>query len=187
MKLEVKLKRDYKSKTESLVLVNYDRDIQRMVNITYPKDWDCEKLNFHIQQSHDAHVRRPYASDYSSLVMKDNLQKIKRLGYRVIAINRLYGYIVRRDGKFLRYGLAKHTTAGGVYFTYAYVPSRSHGNGAIQGGEEAYNFGNTDFSTEQIDKMMDSPKLYGKVEHYKNFKEFCKREYRYFSALGKFI
>lgn len=173
MELEVKLKRKYESKTETLVLINYKRDLRRCVNITYPRDWDCEKLDVFIQNFHDVNVRKPlYVSEWSSLLMKNRLEEIKKLGYRVIAINQLHGYIVRKDGKFLSYQLAKYTSEGGISLTYKYVPSRTHGSGAIQGGESGYNFGFTEFSKEMLNDMMDHPKLYGKVEHYKDFNEY---------------
>ena len=44
MELKVKLKREYESKTETFVLINYKRDLRRCVHITYPRDWDCESL-----------------------------------------------------------------------------------------------------------------------------------------------
>lgn len=113
MELEVKLKRKYESKTETFVLINYKRDLRRCVNITYPRDWDCEKLDVFIQNFHDVNVRKPlYVSEWSSLLMKNRLEEIKKLGYRVIAINQLHGYIVRKDGKFLSYQLAKYTSEG---------------------------------------------------------------------------
>lgn len=173
MELEVKLKRKYEYKTETFVLINYKRDLRRCVNITYPRDWDCEKLDVFIQNFHDVNVRKPlYVSEWSSLLMKNRLEEIKKLGYRVIAINQLHGYIVRKDGKFLSYQLAKYTSEGGISLTYQYVPSRTHGSGAIQGGESGYNFGFTEFSKEMLNDMMDHPKLYGKVEHYKDFNEY---------------
>lgn len=188
MELKVKIKRDYESKTETLVLINYKRGLQRCVNITYPRDWDCDKLDIFIQMFHDIHVRKPfYREDYGSLLMKGKLEKIKELGYRVIAISQLYGFIVRKDGKFLSYNLAKYTSEGGVCLSYKYKYSRTHGTGAIQGGEDGYNLGFTEFSNKMLDDMMDHPKLYGKVEHYKNFNEFCKEEYILHSTLEKFI
>lgn len=187
MELNIKLKREYQSKTEPLTLVNYERDLHRCVNITYPRDWDRNKLDAFIQTFHDMHVRKPFIEDYSSLLMKNKLEKIKMLGYRVVAINQLHGYVVRKDGKFLRYCLAKYTSEGGISFSYKYKPSRAHGTGAIQGGESGYNFGFTEFSNELLDDMMDRPKLYGKVERYKNFKDFCKRESIFYSSLEKFI
>lgn len=33
-------------------------------------------------------------------------------------------------------------------------------------------FGFTEFSKEMLNDMMDHPKLYGKVEHYKDFNEY---------------
>ena len=141
MELEVKLKRKYESKTETFVLINYKIDLRRCVNITYPRDWDCEKLDVFIHNFHDVNVRKPlYVSEWSSLLMKNRLEEIKKLGYRVIAINQLYGYIVRKDGKFLYYQLAKYTSEGGISLTYQYVPSRTHGSGSIQCGESGYNF-----------------------------------------------
>lgn len=119
--------------------------------------------------------------------MKNRLEEIKKLGYRVIAINQLHGYIVRKDGKFLSYQLAKYTSEGGISLTYRYVPSRTHGSGAIQGGESGYNFGFTEFSKEMLDDMMDCPKLYGTVKHYKDFTEFCKRNSKFYRSLEKFI
>ena len=119
--------------------------------------------------------------------MKNRLEEIKKLGYRVIAINQLHGYIVRKDGKFLSYQLAKYTSEGGISLTYQYVPSRTHGSGAIQGGESGYNFGFTEFSKEMLNDMMDCPKLYGNVKHYKDFTEFCKRNSKFYSSLEKFI
>lgn len=35
--------------------------------------------------------------------------------------------------------------------------------------------------------MMDYPKLYGKVERYKDFSDYCKRESKRYSYLEKFI
>lgn len=188
MELRVKLKREYESKTETLTLVNYKRDLFRCVNITYPRDWDCDKLDVFIQVFHDMHVRKPfYREDCSALLMKDNLEVIKRLGYRVVAINQLYGYIVRKDGKFLYYNLARYTSVGGISLTYIYKPSSTSGYGSMQGGESGYNFGFTEFSNEMLDDMMDSPKLYGNVKHYKDFSEFCQRESRFCKALKKYL
>lgn len=186
MELKVKLKREFKSKTETLVLVSYKRDLHRCVNITYPRDWDCDKLDTFLNEFHDIHVRKPFGMDCSSLLMKDRLEEIKGLGYRVVAINQLYGYIVREDGKFLSYSLAKYTTTGGISLSYKYKPSRAQGSGSIQGGESGYNFGFTEFSNELLDNMIDHPRLYGKVEHYKDFKEYC-RESRLYGILAKFI
>ena len=188
MELEVKLKREYESKTETLVLINYKRDLRRCVNITYPRDWDCEKLDVFIQNFHDVHVRKIlFMSEWSSLLMKDRLEEIKKLGYRVIAINQLHGYIVRKDGKFLSYHLAKYTSEGGISLIYNYVHLEKQGSGAIQGGESGYNFGFTEFSKEMLDDMMDCPKLYGNVKHYKDFTEFCKRKSKFYSVLKKYI
>lgn len=188
MELKVKLKRDYESKTETLVVVSYKKDLHRCVNITYPRSWDCDKLDTFVNTFHDIHVRKPfYREDCNSLLMKDNLETIKNLGYRVIAINQLHGYIVRKDGKFLSYCLGKYPSNGGIYFTYNYKPSRTEGKGAIQGGENVYNFGYNEFSNEMIDQMMDHPKLYGKVQHYKDFKEYCQRESTFCEALKKFM
>lgn len=188
MELEVKLKRKYESKTETLILINYKRDLRRCVNITYPRDWDCEKLDTFIQSFHDIHVRKPlYTSEWGALLMKNRLEEIKELGYRVIAIKQTYGYIVRKDGKFLSYQLARYTSEGGISLTYNYKPSAKHGAGAIQGGESGYNFGFTEFSKEMLDEMMDYPKLYGKVERYKDFSDYCKRESKRYSYLEKFI
>ncbi len=53
------MKREYESKTETLTLVNHERGLRRCVNITYPRDWDCEKLNVFVQYFHDMHVRKP--------------------------------------------------------------------------------------------------------------------------------
>lgn len=98
MELEVKLKREYESKTETLVLINYKRDLRRCVNITYPRDWDCEKLDVFIQNFHDVHVRKIlFMSEWSSLLMKDRLEEIKKLGYRVIAINIILQNIHQRE------------------------------------------------------------------------------------------
>lgn len=102
--------------------------------------------------------------------MKDNLEKIKKLGYRVISLTQTYGYILRKDGKFLSYILSIYSYEGGIKFIYNYKPSRSQGMGSVQGDHE---FGYHEFSNEMIDKMMDHPKLYGKVEHYKDFNEYC--------------
>ena len=187
MELKVKLKRKFESKTETLVLVSNKGDLQRCVNVTYPRDWDCDKLDTFLNTFHDIHVRKPYGADCSALLMKDRLEAIKGLGYRVVAINRLYGYIVRKDGKFLSYSLAKYTTNGGICLPYKYRPSRMHGTGSIQGGESGYNFGFTEFSNELLDNMIDHPRLYGKVEHYKDFKEYCQRESIRYKYLAKFI
>ncbi len=118
--------------------------------------------------------------------MKDNLEEIKQLGYRVVAVSQQYGYIVRKDGKFLEYGLAKYTSNGGIYFTYAYKPSRTQGSGAVQGEEDVYNFGYKEFSNKMIDKMMDFPRVYGKVERYNDFREFCKCKSRHCGLLKRY-
>lgn len=187
MELKVKLKRDYPSKTETLVLVNYERTLQRIVRVTYPRYWDCEELCIFIQQFHDMRIRKPYSDECSLNRMKDILESVKGLGYQVIAINRRYGYIVRNDGKFLAYHMGRYSSKGGICLTYKYKPSVTQGSGTIQGGESAYNFGYTEFNRKMIDEMMEHPKLYGRVEHYKDFREFCKHERRFNSVLGKFI
>ena len=141
MEIEVKLKRKYESKTETLILINYKRDLRRCVNITYPRDWDCEKLEKKNHLFFDILVRKPlYMSELGALLMKNRLEEIKELGYRGIAIKQTNGYIVRKDGKFLYYQLARYTSEGGISLTYNYKPSAKHGKGAIQGGESGYNF-----------------------------------------------
>lgn len=171
MEVKVKIKRNYDPKSTLAVLINYKRGLQRLVKFTYPDDWDIDKLDLYINSHSEFNVRNVrFSEDISMMRMKDNLEKIKKLGYRVISLTQTYGYILRKDGKFLSYSLARYSYEGGINFTYNYKPSRSHGMGSVQGDHE---FGYHEFSNEMIDKMMDHPKLYGKVEHYKDFNEYC--------------
>ena len=141
-----------------------------MVKFIYPDDWDIDKLDLYINSHSEFNVRNVrFSEDISMMRMKDNLEEIKKLGYRVISLTQMYGYILRKDGKFLSYSLARYSYDGGINFTYNYKPSRSQGTGSAQGYHE---FGYHEFSNEMIDKMMDHPKLYGKVEHYKDFNEY---------------
>lgn len=173
MEVKVKIKRNYEPKSTLAVLINYKRGLQRLVKFIYPDDWDIDMLDLYINSHSEFNVRNVrFSEDISMMRMKDNLEEIKKLGYRVISLTQTYGYILRKDGKFLSYQLAKYTSEGGISLTYQYVPSRTHGSGAIQGGESGYNFGFTEFSKEMLNDMMDHPKLYGKVEHYKDFNEY---------------
>lgn len=170
MEVKVKIKRNYEPKSTLAVLINYKRGLQRLVKFIYPDDWDIDKLDLYINSHSEFNVRNVrFSEDISMMRMKDNLEEIKKLGYRVISLTQMYGYILRKDGKFLSYSLARYSYEGGINFTYNYKPSRSQGTGSIQGGPE---FGYHEFSNEMLDKMMDHPKLYGKVEHYKDFNEY---------------
>lgn len=170
MEVKVKIKRDYKPKSTFDVLINYKRGLQRLVKFTYPKEWDIDELDLYINSHSEFHVRNVlFSEDIGMLRMKDTLEKIKKLGYRVISLTQTYGYILRKDGKFLSYSLSRYSNEGGICITYNYMPSRSQGCGSVQGGHE---FGYLEFTNEMIDKMMDHPKLYGKVEHYKDFNEY---------------
>nr|DAH35190.1 MAG TPA: GTP Cyclohydrolase I [Bacteriophage sp.] len=170
MEVKVKIKRNYKPKSTLAVLINYKSGLQRLVKFIYPDDWDIDQLDFHINLHSEFNVRNVrFSEDISMMRMKDNLEEIKKLGYRVISLTQTYGYILRKDGKFLSYSLARYSYEGGINFTYNYKPSRSQGMGSVQGD---YDFGYHEFSNEMIDKMMDHPKLYGKVEHYKDFNEY---------------
>lgn len=171
MEVKVKIKRNYEPKSTLAVLINYKRGLQRLVKFIYPDDWDIDKLDLYINSHSEFNVRNVrFSEDISMMRMKDNLEEIKKLGYRVISLTQTYGYILRKDGKFLSYSLARYSYEGGINFTYNYKPSRSQGMGSIQGN---YEFGYHEFSNEMIDKMMEHPKLYGKVEHYKDFNEYC--------------
>ena len=166
-------------------LVIYKGDYRRVINITYPTDWSVEKLDKFVYSSKKLHVRTVMTEDIAILEMKKCLESIKELGYKVVSINPKFGYIVREDGKFLEYSKAYFSFEGGICLTYKYKPSRRNGSGAIQND---YYFGQTTFSKQELDKMTDRPKLYGsKVERYKDFKEFCQYEARFFDALKKFI
>lgn len=170
MEVKVKIKRNYDPKSTLAVLINYKRGLQRLVKFIYPDDWDIDKLDLYINSHSEFNVRNVrFSEDISMMRMKDNLEEIKKLGYRVISLTQTYGYILRKDGKFLSYSLARYSHEGGINFIYNYKPSRIQGMGSIQGGPE---FGYHEFSNEMIDKMMDRPKLYGKVEHYKDFNEY---------------
>lgn len=170
MEVKVKIKRNYDPKSTLAVLINYKRGLQRLVKFIYPDDWYIDKLDLYINSHSEFNVRNVrFSEDISMMRMKDKLEEIKKLGYRVISLTQTYGYILRKDGKFLSYSLARYSCEGGINFTYNYKPSRSHGMGSVQGD---YDFGYHEFSNEMIDKMMDHPKLYGKVEHYKDFNEY---------------
>lgn len=170
MEVKVKIKRNYKPKSTLAVLINYESGLQRLVKFTYPDDWDINELDSYINSHSEFNVRNVrFSEDISMMRMKDNLEKIKKLGYRVISLTQTYGYILRKDGKFLSYSLARYTYEGGICITYNYKPSRSQGSGSVQGD---YEFGYHEFTKEMLDKMMDHPKLYGKVEHYKDFNEY---------------
>lgn len=170
MEVKVKIKRNYKPKSTLAVLINYKSGLQRLVKFIYPDDWDIDQLDFHINLHSEFNVRNVrFSEDISMMRMKDNLEEIKKLGYRVISLTQTYGYILRKDGKFLSYILARYSYEGGIKFIYNYKSSRSQGMGSVQGDHE---FGYHEFSNEMIDKMMDHPKLYGKVEHYKDFNEY---------------
>lgn len=166
-------------------LVIYKGDYRRVTNITYPTDWSVEKLDNFIYSSKKLHVRTVTTEDIAFIEMKKCLEIIKELGYKVVSINPKFGYIVREDGRFLEYSKAYFSLKGGICLTYIYKPSRRNGSGAIQNDID---FGQTTFSKQELDKMMDRPKLYGsKVERYKDFKEFCQYESSFFDALKKFI
>lgn len=185
MEIKVKLERKYEPQTKSFVLHSYEEDLKRLVKFVYPSDWDVDKLDLYINMKSKFHVREiMYGVDVNMMKLKDNLEKIKELGYKVVAVNQIYGYIVREDGKFISYSMAKYSSKGGIYFTYRYKPSRMQGTGAVQGD---YDFGYNEFSKEMIDKMMDRPKLYGVVEHYRDFVDFCQHEVKFNSSLRKYI
>lgn len=170
MEVNVKIKRNYKPKSTLAVLINYKNGLQRLVKFTYPDDWDIDQLDLYINSNSEFNVKNVrFSEDISMMRMKDNLEKIKKLGYRVISLTQTYGYILRKDGKFLSYILARYSYEGGIKFIYNYKPSRSQGMGSVQRDHE---FGYHEFSNEMLDKMMDHPKLYGKVEHYKDFNEY---------------
>lgn len=171
MKVKVKIKRNYEPKSTLAVLINYKRGLQRLVKFIYPDDWDIDKLDLYINSHSEFNVRNVcFPEDICMMRIKNTLEKIKRLGYRVISLTQMYGYILRKDGKFLSYSLARYSHEGGISIIYNHKPSRSQGTGTVQGD---YEFGYHEFTNEMIDKMMDHPKLYGKVEHYKDFYEYC--------------
>lgn len=185
MEVKVKTKRNYKPKSTLAVLINYESGLQRLVKFTYPDYWDINELDSYINSHSEFNVRNVrFSEDISMMRMKDNLENIKKLGYRVISLTQTYGYILRKDGKFLSYSLARYSYEGGINFTYKYKPSRSQGMGSMQGGPE---FGYHEFSNEMLDKMMDHPKLYGKVEHYKDFNEYRQLNAGREKALEKII
>lgn len=185
MEIKVKLERKYEAQTKSLILHSYEEDLKRLVRFVYPSDWDVNKLDLYINMKSKFHVREiMFSADINMMKMKDNLEKIKELGYKVVAVNQMYGYIVREDGKFISYSMAGYSSNGGICFTYRYKPSRLEGTGAVQGD---YDFGYCQFSKNMIDKMMDRPKLYGVVERYKDFVDFCRYEVRFNSSLRKYI
>lgn len=110
MEVKVKIKRNYDPKSTLAVLINYKRGLQRLVKFIYPDDWDIDQLDFHINLHSEFNVRNVrFSEDISMMRMKDNLEKIKKLGYRVISLTQTYGYILRKDGKFLSYSLARYS------------------------------------------------------------------------------
>lgn len=187
MEIKIKVKNEYQYKREILTLGSRPIGLERAVNVTYPKWWSLIDVNEYIKKYHDSYVRKPFLEDVNTVLMKDNLEKIKRLGYRVVAVSQKYGCIVRKDGKFLSYSLAPWTTDGGICLAYDYKPSRAHGTGASQGTKDEREFGYCDFTNKMIDRMMDSPRIPGKVERYKDFKEYCQHKVRHFSVFRKFI
>lgn len=113
MEVKVKIKRNYKPKSTLAVLINYKRGLQRLVKFIYPDDWDIDQLDFHINLHSEFNVRNVrFSEDISMMRMKDNLENIKKLGYRVISLTQTYGYILRKDGKFLSYSLARYSYEG---------------------------------------------------------------------------
>ncbi len=185
MEIKIKVKNENQYKREILTLGSRPTGLERAVNVTYPKWWSLLDVNEYIKKYHDSYVRKPFLEDVNTVLMKNNLEKIKRLGYRVVAVDQKYGCIVRKDGKFLSYSLAPWTTDGGICLAYDYKPSRAHGTGASQGTKDSREFGYCDFTNKMIDRMMDSPRIPGKVECYKDFGEYCQS--RHNSVLRKFI
>lgn len=97
MEVKVKIKRNYEPKSTLAVLINYKRGLQRLVKFIYPDDWDIDKLDLYINSHSEFNVRNVrFSEDISMMRMKDNLEEIKKLGYRVIRLTQTYGYILRR-------------------------------------------------------------------------------------------
>lgn len=92
MEVKVKIKRNYDPKSTLEVLINYKRGLQRLVKFTYPDDWDIDKLDLYINSHSEFNVRNVrFSEDISMMRMKDKLEEIKKLGYRVISLNRRMG------------------------------------------------------------------------------------------------
>lgn len=106
MEVKVKIKRNYKPKSTLAVLINYKRGLQRLVKFIYPDDWDIDQLDFHINLHSEFNVRNVrFSEDISMMRMKDNLEEIKKLGYRVISLTQTYGYILERTVSSCRIAL----------------------------------------------------------------------------------